>query len=64
MSEFLSVRTVAERLNMSPQSVSRLIARGELTAHKLGGTYRIPAEAVERLLQQTLTVKGQTNERK
>ena len=62
MREFLSVRAVAERLSMSHQSVSRLIARGELAAHKLGGTYRIPAEAVERMLEQTQTVKGQTNE--
>jgi excisionase family DNA binding protein len=62
MSEYLKVKEVAERLRMSFQSVSRAIQRGELTAHKIGGQYRIAVEAVEALLSKTLTLKGKTND--
>jgi excisionase family DNA binding protein len=62
MDEYMTVKEIAERLRMSFQSVSRAIARGDLTAHKIGGQYRISVEAVECMLNKTLTAKGQNNE--
>ena len=51
----LTVDEAADRLRQSPQSVRRRIASGELLAFRVGssGPYRVPATAVERLLQPT-----------
>lgn len=53
----LTVRQVAERLNISRNTVIRMIARGELPgARKLGGPgtgrkeWRIPTEDIDRYL--------------
>ena len=62
MNGFLTISEVAERLRMSFQSVSRAIQRGDLSAHKIGGQYRIADEAVEAMLSKTLTLKGKENE--
>ena len=52
---FDMVDEAADRLRQSPQSVRRRIASGELLAFRVGssGPYRVPATAVERLLQPT-----------
>ena len=62
MSQYLTCKELAERLRISLQGVSRLIQRGDLTAHKLGGRYRVSVEAVEAMLTKTLTSRGNDNE--
>jgi excisionase family DNA binding protein len=62
MSEYLTIKEVAERLRVSLQSVGRAIQRGDLAAHRIGGQYRIAVEAVEAMLSKTLTLKGNENE--
>ena len=49
--EFLTYKAVAERLNIHPTTVSRLVRAGKLPAVRLGrNTPRIPAEALEAFL--------------
>lgn len=51
---YLSIKETAERLECSPDTVRRLIARGELKANRLGRTsrlIRIDAKDVEKLLR-------------
>lgn len=38
---FYTVRQIAERWQCSEKTVRRLIERGELVAHRLGGRHRI-----------------------
>jgi excisionase family DNA binding protein len=52
----LTVADVAERLNVSGQTVLRLIAAGYLDAHKLGKLYRITPEALADYLSRTRVV--------
>jgi excisionase family DNA binding protein len=55
MDKFLTIKEVAEHLRLSTQSVRRLIEDGRLAAHKIGRcSYRIPEDAVQALLTQTL----------
>lgn len=44
---FYSIVEVAKHLKLSQKSVRRHIASGDLSAIKVGGAYRIPAEALE-----------------
>lgn len=46
----LSIKEVAKFLNLSKRSVQRLISSGELRAYTIGGSKRISAFDVERLL--------------
>ena len=46
----LSKCQAAERLNLSLSSINRRIADGTLPSVKIGGSVRIPSEAVEQLL--------------
>jgi excisionase family DNA binding protein len=52
LSDFLSVREVAVKLNYHPATVYGLIKKGELEVCRIGEgrTIRIPASAVTRLL--------------
>lgn len=55
MSEFMTIKEVGAFLRLSAQSIKRLIREGRLTAHRIGKcSYRIPEEAVNVLLTQTL----------
>ena len=49
-SPFLSIRGVAEHLDVSIKTVRRWIARGELTAFKVGSQWRIDTDDLERFL--------------
>lgn len=53
--QYMTVDQAAERLGAKPSTVREWIKRGELEGSKIGGDklgYRIPAEAVERRLEQ------------
>jgi excisionase family DNA binding protein len=58
MYKFLSVKQVAALLAVSFNAVRRLIDRGELSAHKIGGNYRIAPNDVDEMLRKTkVTIK-------
>lgn len=52
----LTTAEAAERLKVSERTIRRMIERGTIAAHKLDpgskSVYRIPAQAVDRLLQE------------
>jgi len=51
----MTIKEVGALLRLSAQSIKRLIREGRLTAHRFGKcSYRIPSEAVNVLLTQTL----------
>ena len=55
MEKFMTMKEVGAYLRLSTQTVKRLIQRGRLTAHRIGPcSYRIPEDAVQALLTQTL----------
>ena len=52
-SQLLDVPAVARRLNVSEKTVRRLIARGELRAHRIGRLLRISEEELRRFLDSS-----------
>lgn len=48
----LSIAKTAHRLTVSPRSVWRWIAAGEIKAVRLGRAVRIPASEIERIVRQ------------
>ena len=50
---FYSIVEVAKHLKLSQKSVRRHIASGDLRAIKVGGTYRIPTEALEAFINKS-----------
>ena len=46
---YVPVKTVAERFNVSPSTIYRLIKSGGLDAIRVGRTVRVPADAVRQL---------------
>lgn len=48
--EFLDSKQVAELLGVTPAYVRELINRGELQAKKVGNSFRIPKDEVNRML--------------
>jgi excisionase family DNA binding protein len=57
--KLLKVDQVAERLQVSPWSVYRLVARGDLPAVKLGTGPRVPIRVDADELQQFVYGQGQ-----
>lgn len=53
--DFLDRRQTALILNVEPVTISRLIARGELSAVKVGRVYRIATESVLEYLKKSST---------
>lgn len=49
-SPVFTIREVAERLSLSRRTLYKLIRAHEIPAVKIGGQYRIPADALERRL--------------
>jgi excisionase family DNA binding protein len=47
-----SISTVADRLDVSPDTVRRLIERGELTAIRIGSNIRVDAAELEAFLER------------
>ena len=52
----LTTHEVAEALRVSPETIRNLIARGELSACRIGRVYRVPRESVEQLVERTTNV--------
>jgi putative molybdopterin biosynthesis protein len=50
MEKAYSPQEVAKQLGLSPQTVYRLIKRGEIRAAEIGGQYRISESEYKRLL--------------
>ena len=51
-SRAMSVRDVAEYLNVDEKTVYRLLKRGELPAFKVSGTWRFKQEDIEEWIEQ------------
>ena len=49
--QLLTVTEVAERCRIHPSTVRAMIERGDLPGVRIGKLYRIPQEAVERLVR-------------
>jgi excisionase family DNA binding protein len=49
---FLTVSEVAQMLRVSKMTVYRLLHAGELTAVRVGRSYRVPQEAVGKFLSE------------
>ncbi len=57
----LTVRQVAERLNVNHKTVRKLIQRGQLAAVKIGGAVRIPEEGLQAYLADHATKKPESS---
>jgi excisionase family DNA binding protein len=57
-SHFLTVSEVAELLRVSNMTVYRLISAGQLAAARVGKSYRIREEDVDRYLAERFTEAG------
>lgn len=51
MDKLLTIKEVAEVLNVNPRTVNRMIDRGELPAVKVGNRWRIKPEDVKDFLK-------------
>ncbi|HLS02384.1 MAG TPA: helix-turn-helix domain-containing protein [Beutenbergiaceae bacterium] len=51
---FLTVAEVAEMVRVSKMTVYRMVHSGELPAIRVGKSFRVPYEEVERLLGETV----------
>jgi len=49
----LRIRAVAKQLDVSTRTVRRLIEKGELAYHRIGGSIRVTPADLERLLRNT-----------
>jgi len=56
--EFLKVSDVARRLNVSQMTILRMIKDGQIEATRIGKSWRIPAKAVERLIEENKNTRG------
>lgn len=48
----MTIKQVAEALNVDPKTVRRLIKSGEIISHRIGGQHRISAADYERYLSR------------
>jgi excisionase family DNA binding protein len=55
LQRLLTIRDVADLLQISTKTVRRLIARGELPAHRLGRQWRIAPAELERFLRRKIS---------
>lgn len=54
---FLTVAEVAKMARVSKMTVYRMVHSGELPAIRVGKSFRVPVEAVEELLGETIEVE-------
>ena len=62
MKTILTVKQVAELLQVSIPQVRRMIANGELSAMKVGREWRVPKAALEELFERELAAHIQQEE--
>jgi excisionase family DNA binding protein len=55
--EFLSVRDIAELLGLKEDTIQGWIRRKELVAYKVGNTYRVKREDLDKFLEERRTRK-------
>jgi excisionase family DNA binding protein len=51
MPQFLTIKQLAELLQVTPRTISRMLARGDLKPLRIGRYVRIPMSEVERLVR-------------
>lgn len=47
-----TVKEVADLLKLNPETIKRMIRRGDLKGKKIANSWRVPREEVERLLNE------------
>lgn len=52
MSEFMTVRDVAEYLNVDAKTVYRIVKRGDLPGFKVGGTWRFKKSDIDEWVEK------------
>ena len=55
---YLTVAEVAEEMRLSRMTVYRFVQRGDLPAVRVGRSYRVPADALERFLAEHQVEQG------
>jgi excisionase family DNA binding protein len=58
MNEYMRVKDVAAKLDVSVKTVGNLIRSGELGSHRIGGQWRIPSVALAEMLNRTKVKAG------
>lgn len=53
LNKLYSVQEVAEKLNLSEQTVRKLIKKGEIQSIRLGKNIRIPTSELHRIVENT-----------
>ena len=59
MQKLLTILETCEATSLSRTTIYRLLKRGELPALKIGASWRIPADELERLIQGRYTERRQ-----
>jgi len=54
--EFYTVKELAELLRVTPMTIYRLISRGEIPVHNIGGSKRLSRPDVEAYLRRVRTI--------
>lgn len=52
MEELLTAKEVARILRRHPYTVKRLMRQGKITAHMIGGSYRVKREDLDRYIEE------------
>jgi len=63
--DFYTVKELAKRYKVTPQTIIKNINEGKLRAVRVGGVWRIPSDAWDEFLQNSSKKKGRDlNEKK
>lgn len=55
--EFYTVKELAQLLRVTPMTIYRLISRGEIPVHNIGGSKRLSRSDVEAFLARVRTIR-------
>ena len=53
--EFYTAQQIADKLQVNVMTIYRYIKSGKITAHKIGGEFRIKKEDFDKFLEKTKT---------
>lgn len=56
--EFLTVKEVAKKLRIGDLTVYRLLKDGRLEGSKVGKSWRIPHESIDKLIEENKNTRG------